>query len=344
MQKENKKMKNRYKILTLCILILAGGLQTIYAQQKLAQTGMKFLLVSPDARAASMGDAVSALEGDVSSLFFNPAGLARQSAFYDVSLGQVKWIADINYYYGAASFAPFSGNYGVVGLSMVYVDYGDFLGTIRANNDAGYIDMGIFNPKAYYFGLTYSKALNDKFSIGGNLKYAVQDLKSSVTAVDVNTGNYTRKEYKPNVLVFDFGMLYHTGFQSLSFGAVVRNFSKEMKLEAEGFQLPLIFKVGVAYNAADLFKLDKNEHSIQLAVEAVHPRDFAEQINTGIEYKFMNMLSLRAGYSTPNDEHNMTAGIGFQKTIADFNLGIDYAYVPWTTFSNVHNFTIHFGF
>jgi hypothetical protein len=337
-------MKNIYKISALCLLIILSVGKINFSQQKLAQTGMKFLLVSPDARASALGDAVTALEGDVSSLFFNPAGLARQTAFSDVSLGQVKWIADINYYYGAASFAPYDGNYGVLGLSMVYVDYGDFLETIRASNDAGYIDMGIYNPKAYYFGVTYSKALNDKFSIGGNLKYAVQDLDASITAVNVSTGSYTKKEYKPNVLVFDFGMLYHTGFQSLSFGAVVRNFSKEMKLEGEGFQLPLIFKVGVAYNAADLFDIDKNEHSIQLTVEAVHPRDFAEQINAGVEYKFMNLLALRAGWSAPNDEHNFTAGVGFQKSIDDFNLGIDYAYVPWTTFSNVHKFSLHFGF
>lgn len=337
-------MKHFYKIIILIVLVIFFGTNSINAQQKLAQTGLKFLLVSPDARAAAMGGAVTALEGDVSSLYFNPAGLARQTSFSDVAMGQVNWIADINYYYGAASFAPEMGLYGVLGFSFVYVDYGDFLGTIRASNDAGYIDVGIFKPKAYYFGLTYAKALNDKFSIGGNVKYAVQDLKASIINVNPISGDFTQREYKPKVMVFDFGMLYHTGFQSLSFAANVRNFSKELKLEGEGFQLPLIFKVGLAYNAADLLDFDKKEHSIQLAVDAVHPRDYPEQINMGIEYKFMDMLSFRAGYSNPNDEHGLTYGVGFQKTLADFNIGIDYAFTPWTTFYDVHTFSVHFGF
>ena len=43
---------------------------------KLAQTGMKFLSFSPDARAAALGDAVTAKTGGASSLFYNPAAVS----------------------------------------------------------------------------------------------------------------------------------------------------------------------------------------------------------------------------------------------------------------------------
>ena len=59
----------------LCSLVVAqdDGLGT----DKLAQTGMKFLSFSPDARAAALGDAITAKTGGASSLFYNPAGMAR---------------------------------------------------------------------------------------------------------------------------------------------------------------------------------------------------------------------------------------------------------------------------
>jgi len=334
---------NIKKLFTITLLITAS-ISTGFSQDKLAQTGMKFLLVSLDARVAAMGDAVTALEGNSSSVFFNPAGMARLNKTVDVTVTQLKWIADINYYGGAVAFAPFDGTYGVAAISFMYVDYGDFYATIRApQNDLGYIDIGTFKPNAFSFGISYAKALNDKFSIGGNIRYASQNLDASVTATDPLNGNYTQKNYVPSSVVFDFGMLYHTGIKSLDFGMSVRNFSKEIKLEQEGYQLPLIFQLGFAFNLSDVLNLDKNEHSIQLALDANHPRDFSEQIMVGVDYTFMKIVSLRVGMSTPNDEHEFTFGLGVKQTFDKMDLGIDYAYIPWTTFSAVHKFSLHFS-
>jgi hypothetical protein len=333
------------KIYSIFILVLIFAVPTVYGQEKRAQAGMKFLQVSTDARTSAMGDAATALEGNSSSIFANPASMARMQGDVDINVGQFTYIADIKYLYGTAAYAPFGGKYGVVGASFTYVDYGDFLGTMRASNALGYFDLGIFSPKAYYFGISYANALNDKFSIGGTVKYCVQDLGSSITDVNYNGGNtsYSETKYKPGTLAFDFGLLYHTGIKSLDFGATVRNFSKEVKLEEEGYQLPLLFKIGLAFNLSDLINLDKNEHSLQLAVDAVHNRDYDEQINLGLEYKFMNMVSLRVGNSSPNDEHSFTAGFGIEKKLGNLLLGVDYAYTPWTVFDDVHKFTVHFN-
>lgn len=328
----------------LCFAFAGLSREVSYGQQKLAQAGMKFLLVSPDARIAAMGDANTAIESNNSSaIFLNPAGMARMQQFADVNVGQVQWIADIKYIYGAAAFAPFQGDYGVLGFSYLSVNYGDFLGTVRdAGSAAGYRDLGTFSPTAFYFGVSYAKALNDKFAIGANIKYAVQDLTTVITSYDAN-GNAVNKSYKPSTVAYDFGMLYHTGIKSLDFGVSVRNFSKELQLERETYQLPLVFKVGLAFNVSDVLNLDKNEHSLQVAVDASHPRDNREQIDLGLEYKFMNMLSLRVGNSSPNDEHSLSYGLGFEKFFGNTNFGFDYSYTPWTTFTSVQKFSIHFG-
>lgn len=334
----------KIKIITLLTLIALLFNSSAFAgdAKKLAQTGMKFLQVSLDAKMAGMGDATTALDYlGVSGLFSNPASIARQTNLVEASTGQIRWIADINYYAGGITIAPESGTYGVLGVSFMYVNYGDFIGTIR--NNQGYVDVGIYNPNAYAVGVTYGKALNDKFSIGGSIKYALQDLTAGI--VNITDVELTKTLYKPNSLVFDFGVLYHTGIQSLDFAACVKNFSKDIQLEREQekFQLPLTFRVGFAYNASDLLQLDKNEYSIQFAFDSVVPRDNVEEIDLGVEFKFMNSLALRGGYLSGKDEYSVTGGIGFTQSYAGYSIGIDYAYIPWTVFADVHKFSIHFG-
>lgn len=344
-------MKNNTAIFALIILMVLIQSQNIFSQrQKLAQTGMKFLNVSLDARISAFGDAATSLENNSSSMFYNPAGMARFEGIADVSLGTTKFIADINYYNASVAFAPFGGDYGVFGLNFVSVDYGDFYGTVRADNEQGFLDIGTFSPTAIAFGLGYAKALSEKFAIGGNVKYVRQSLGTSVVSnlvIDPVTNSYaggTTQDNKLDVLAFDFGVIYKTGFKSLNIGMSIRNFSREVKYKEEGFQLPLIFQIGTSFNFSDLLELDKNEHSILFTADANHPRDYPEQILLGIEYTFMNLISLRGGYSTPNDERDITAGVGLKQNIEGLNLGVDYSYTNFGVFKSVHRITINFAY
>ncbi len=335
----------RYLLPILLSFSLVGiGIQDGFGQQqKLAQTGMKFLSVSLDARATAVGDAVTALESNSSAMFYNPAGMARLPVFADLTLGQVNWLADFKHSFASLSLKPWNGKYGVLGFMAHAVDYGDFIGTIRSSNDLGYVEVGNFTPNALAVGIGYANALSDKFSVGGNVKYAQQSLGSAITGISAEN-QYTRQDNKVEVAAFDFGILYHTGYKSLNFGMNVRNFSKEIKYLQEGFQLPLVFNVGLSMNILDLYPRLSSSHALLLAVDAVHPRDYPEQINIGGEYVFMKTLAVRAGYSSPNDEHGLSAGLGLQSTLRNHSLNIDYAYTPYTLFDDVHRFSLHFGF
>src|SRR5512135_926082 len=85
--------------------------------QKLAQTGMKFLNVEPDPRAAALGGAFTAIEGASTATFFNPAGTARMPALANFFVGYAQWIADINHVFASLSISPLQGDYGVATLS-----------------------------------------------------------------------------------------------------------------------------------------------------------------------------------------------------------------------------------
>jgi hypothetical protein len=319
---------------------------------KLAQTGMKFLSVGMGARQAALADAFTASEGNSASMFYNPAGMARLGGFADVAIGQVNWIADIRQSYASVAFSPFSGDYGVVGLSFQYSDYGEIQATILANNSQGFLDIGTIRPNSYAVGLGYARALTDKFSVGGNVKYVRQDLGNGImeatyvgTAGEYTGANVTSETKNAvDVLAFDFGLMYRTGFKSLTLGMAVRNFAREVKYQKESFQLPLAFKLGISMNVFDLTGFNRETQALLISVDAEHPRDFPEQIKVGAEYVFMNMVSARVGYVGPADEHSISYGLGFQLAMAGAQLGLDYAYTPFGIFNNVQRFSVRFGF
>lgn len=317
-------------------LLIALCLSPLRGQEKLAQTGFNFLSVGPIGRASAMGETFTTVEGVSATLFYNPAGLARMSHGFDLSLSWNSWIADITHNSLSLALAPRRGHYGVFGLSFLWVDYGEFLGTMVWNNARGFIDTETFTPKAMAIGLGYGKSLTDKFSIGGQLKYVTQSAGRSV-APDI--GSATGLAVTKNVLsviAFDFGTIYRTGFKSLAFGMSVRNFSQEIKFEQEGFQLPLTFRIGLAMNLMDFWGQYSQTHALLLAVDAVHPRSHGEYVSLGLEYTLLKLFALRAGYVSNQDEFQLTYGIGIQK----FGLAVDYAYMPAGVFGDVRRLTV----
>ncbi len=341
-------MKN--KIQPLLIIFIAFALSSNhFAQQKLAQTGMKFLSVSLDARSSALSEAVTSFHTDATAMFYNPAGMARISNYASVVLGATNYIADIKYLYGGIAFAPFDGNYGVLGINFESVDYGDLQATIRYDNEQGFLDAGTFSPNAMSVGVGYAKALSDKFSIGGNVRYVRQSLGTAIIgSVQLdNNGNPSGRtvDAKTDVLAYDFGVIYKTGFKSLDFGMDVRNFSKEVKYVQDGFQLPLTFKIGISFDMVDLMQdVDKDAHSLLLSFDASHPRDYPEQVAVGAEYTFMKLLSLRVGYQTPNDEKGISAGVGLKHSFSGFDLAVDYAYTSFGVFNNVQQLSVRFAY
>lgn len=338
--KTRQEMK-RMQLYAICVLSILGlSVTGALAQQKLAQSGFDFLNVATDPRAAAMGEAVTSLEMNSAAMFFNTAGMARLQNGVSLSVGQIGWIADIRHFYGSVAISPANGEYGVIGLTFRSVNYGSMDQTIIANNANGYLDLGTFSPTAYAAGIGYAKAISDRFAIGGNVNYDFQDLGSSVTSINAD-GSYAHSRSKLNVVSFDFGMIYNTGFKSLAFGMDVRNFSRQLKYVSESFDLPLIFNLGVSMNVLDMWNVDSKSQSLIIAAGATHPRDYPEQVNVGAEYNFMQMISLRGGYMFNNDVYGVTAGVGIHKDIAGVNLGVDYSWTPFTGgFSDVQRLSV----
>lgn len=325
-------------------MIIGLNASLSYSQNvKLAQSGFNFLNVSTDAAAGAMGDAVNSLSGYSGALTHNPATMAEMPGLLNMNAGVNSFIADIKYLSFNAILSPWSGDYGVIGLSFQSVDYGDVLGTAVWNNSKGYIDTGTMEPSALVVGIGYAKMLSDRFGVGAQVKFAYQSLgKSVIPSSDV----YSVKQNVANAVAFDFGTIFKTGIKSLAFGMSVRNFSKEIKYEEEAFELPLLFTVGISANIFDFLAIPSSEQSFIISCDATHPRSHPEQIKLGAEYQFMKLIALRGGYITGEDEDGLTFGLGVSSSglgISSANFAVDYSYTPYGVFNYVQKITVSYS-
>ena len=335
----------------LLVLVATLQLQTAQAQDeqpdvldhprdKRAQTGMQFLSVSMNPRAAALADAMVASDvGSSAAMFYNPAAMASLEGG-DLSVGIIQWIADINYSGATIGFSPSGGRWGTFAITAVSVEYGDIEGTIRSSSDRGYERTGTFSPSALALGVGYARSLSDRFSVGGGIRYVQQDLGDSIMDVDM-----TSQENTASTPVFDFGVLYRTGFRSLNLGMSARNFSPTVTFEEEAFETPLVLAAGASIDILDVVSpgLTAN-HGLVISAEAGHPRSYDEQVRIGGEYQFMNILFLRAGYVTPNDEQGITLGAGLNLDVSGVSFGADYAYTQFGDLGNVNRMGVHLGF
>lgn len=338
-----KNMMKKIRIILITILVFSSQNFAQVDLNKTAQSTMNFLLVGTSSRASALGEAFNAIGIGSESMFYNPSGLTELNKNFDISINYTSWIADIKYLSGGAAWNL--GNYGVVGVNMLTVDYGDIYGTSllspgEANlYPSGFKENGILsNVGAYSFGLAYAKAISEAFSVGGNVKLVGQNLGESSFGTSSKKNDATK-------LAVDAGVKYKTEFNGFTFGMSIRNFSTNIKREEIEEQLPLLFSLGAAINVMETVDKDLAENnSILLAVDFLHPNNYSERMNFGLEYQYLQMISVRFGYQTNRDLASWSAGLGFNTSISDYDVGISYSYSKFDFFDSVSRISINFIF
>jgi hypothetical protein len=317
-------------------LFAQGGIEP-YEIERVGLSGWQFLKINGSARQAAMAGAFTALsEGDAGAIFGNPAALVDVENF-GVSLSRVNWIADIGYQ--SVAVAKQFGNIGVIGFSVVSVDMGDIEETINSpiageNRTEAVITGNTFTAGDIAVGISYAKRVTDRLAIGANVRWIREKI------ADVNMSNVS----------IDFGTVYYTGFKSLRFAMVARNFgpdthlvgwSEEYQAEAVDIRMPLDFRVGIAM---DFFESEDSPHFLTVSLEGTHPNDGPEKINTGLEYTLADILTLRAGYRMNYDEESFTFGGGLGFSFGEMMASMNYAYVDFGRLEKVHMFSLGFSF
>lgn len=334
--------------LFIILLIFLGPIPRVQAQvglKKVGQSTMNFLLVNVSPKAAAMGETFIAVGQGAESIFFNPAGAAdlNVGTSFDAKMYMTQWIADIQYMAGAVVWN--GRQWGTFGLSALWVDYGTIYGTSlltageQSQYPLGYKDNGtLSNVGSYAIGLTYGYAISDRFLIGGNMRYVGQNLGENIMGGTLVQNDATK-------LVFDAGVKYYTGFKSFRFGMAIRNFSSNLKREEIAEPLPLLFTMGIAMDLLDVLPFGNNESSsLTLAIDFLHPNNYTERLNFGLDYTMWSTLSLRGGYQTNQDVASWSTGIGAHTKIGDSGFEFDYSYSSFDVFDAVNRFSMGIRF
>lgn len=307
---------------------------------RVASTGWQFLKIPTTARNAALADIKSGLiNNDASAVFSNPARLVDVENI-EVSLSNISYVADISYI--TASVAKNFGNIGTFGVFVANLDVGDMVRTenlVTADFSGRQITersgpLGTVTAGDLQIGLSYSRYVTDRLSIGGNVSYMEETLD------DVNVSNVS----------IDFGVHFHTGFKSLRFAILGRNYSPDKRFvgfsELYGLpqlvRSPLDFRFGIGYDILE--STNTNPHLLSTYLEFDHPNDGPEKVHTAIEYSYMGFADLRGGYKFNYDEQGLTFGGGLNLDLGGIMWQVDYAYVDYGRLSTVHLFTLGFAF
>ncbi|MBN1300165.1 MAG: PorV/PorQ family protein [Melioribacteraceae bacterium] len=322
----------------IIILLLLSFITPLNAQfNKVGRTSLQFLKIGVGGRESAMGEACIANPQNINSLFWNPAGLTQLENF-QVSFHYTKWFIDLGVI-GAAAGVNL-GDFGVIALNYIYLDYGN-LEEALVTSPTGGLDTRTgrnFTGKDMSLGFAYAKKFTDKLSIGVNLRYLREDLF----------------RYSTDLISFDVGSFYDTGWKGIRLAMSAQNFSTQARWLHTGekarqtYELPLLFRIGWSIDlmgGEDVFLGgDPKQHKLTMNMDAIHSNDYAERLNIGIEYVFLSRFFLRGGYRFNVDEGELSAGIGMNANVSDYIIQFDYSYTEYDFLDSPHRFSLLFSF
>lgn len=337
------------RIIALCSVFLIWA--PLGTAQKVGTTSLQFLKVMPTARATAMGDAFVTLASGSDGVFWNPSVIANTTSI-EVSGTMTLWLFDTKQNAVAAVF-PFA-DFGTIGVQAQFVDYGaieetrvdqlQFVGPAGNQTYNPGLTGNSFTPTTFLVGLSYARRLTEKFSTGVTIKYASESLyNSSQVTIVASNGVAEQVNTYARVLLFDFGMLYDTGYRSVKIGISVQNFGSQVKFAREAYPAPMAFRLGTAADLIGTEALLARDESNRLTVayDLFQPNDYQRQMHYGIEYVWKNVLALRGGYKMDYDTEGLTFGGGVQTTLSGYRLAVDYSYGKMSDYlNNVHRISL----
>ena len=350
-------MKSRLLIgaVLLCVsLVMAFG--TSFAQnQRTGTAAATELLIPVGARDMALGGSSIANSGGVEAIHWNPAGLGRLTHSAEAMFSTMSYLADTRMNYGAVA-AKF-GEFGVMGLSIKSLDFGDI--PLTTVDDPEGLGGRVFSPTYVTLGLSYGRSLTDAISAGATAKL-ISERIDRVSA---------------SGFAFDVGLQYDglVGVSGLQLGIAVKNIGPQIsydggglyrsaivtegdrpeqryKVEAASFELPSLLEIGVGYTG-------KVQDNMVYTVNGVFMNNnlYEDEYRIGGEYGIKLApveLYARAGYGfVPRIKEaedrifRATLGFGIVYDISGgATLGVDFAYRQVELFDDNIAMALKLGF
>ncbi len=324
------------------LYVIISAAATYSQNPNLGTAGAQFLEIPVGARAASLGSAYMGLSDDISSVFWNPAGLSRLKT-NSAHFSYMDWFDMFSF--NAAALSLNVDNVGIFALSAIVFSMDPVeITTEREPNGTG----RFYDARDIALGLTFSRFLTDRFAFGLTVKYVQQRIWNETA----------------EGIAFDIGTQYQIDFKNLVIAMSMSNFGADLKfegedllvtydkdnelpknrltkakLETDSYPLPLNFQVGVAF---DIYRTEI--FTLRAALDAVHPNDNDERLNFGTELNLFDRIFLRGGYRYNYDDEGLAFGAGANVPFAASRITFNYAYSVYDILPSVHRISIDFDF
>jgi len=298
------------------------------------------------AKASAMGGTFVGVANDVSSAYWNPAGLGQINR-PQLSAMHAEWLAGVRYEW--VGFAQSFGRWVTLAGDVAFLHTGDIIRTLESGDEDGVFEYTNMALRIAFGTISYK---------GMRLGGAVNAFQQMVT-FNNTTMLKARDSETPWNISISLGSLYETPIKNLRIGGSIQNFSGNAKRffsQTEIDPLPRIIRIGFAYEVqvklteSDLVeaeasgkRVEKRHSRMIIAFDVNFPNDRPANLHAGVEYMFRNGFSLRGGYQTETDFDflsNLSGGLGYETE----SYNVDYAFVPFGDVGNTHrmSFTLRF--
>jgi Uncharacterised protein family (UPF0164) len=298
-------------------------------------TAGEFLLLGAGARGAALGGAFAALTQDVTSLYYNPAGLAQMSR-PSAMVSTYSYVANTRYSWVGIGL-PMSGGARAFGVSIGTFGFSDQpVYTLEDPDGTG----ETYSVAESFIGATYSQNFSDRFSAGFTAKMISDHLGSTSAtgfALDFGTNFHAMVGERPIRAAFvidNLGSnLRHDG-SALESGVTrapplgtvdIPQELQPARLRTSSWGLPVQFRVGVALDV-----LNQGANRVSVLGEFTQPVNTKPGGGAGLEWAMTNVgnsgfsLAARGSYTLqPDNKLDPGTGAGFTTSISTSSLSSD---------------------
>lgn len=302
----------------LCLVAARAGAAGFGASAR-GSTSAQFLGLAAGARAISMGEAYSAVAGDATALYWNPAGLTmikRRSA----AIMHAPYVNASHFDY--AAYGQRFGERAAFGASVQYFSAGAIVQT-----DAAGVDTGAVAPYDLAAALGFAYRLEgalDGYSAGLAAKLVQSRIVNTARTGAVDAGILS-----PSLLD-----------DRLKLAVTMANLGGDLRFDRESEPLPFLMRFGGVYRAGE---------RILVAADLGLPRNDRPFFALGTEYRVRGGGSWsyagRAGFNSRTVGSvdgftgvSMGVGVGFD------SCAMDYAFVPLGGLGQAHHLSLTFSF
>lgn len=305
-------------------LAAARASATDFGRPAVGTTGSEFLLLDTSARGMAMGGAMSAVTDDASSLYWNPAGLAKVPRM-SATFMHAQYVADVMY--EAGSYAQRVNDASVFGAGVRYLDGGSI-----ARTDLQGTTLGTFHPRSYVAEFGWGQTIYD-------LSDSEMDVAMGLTARAIRTdlGLATANGYTT-----DFGIQsrFFTAAQAYDVALVIQNLGQGQKFDQVRDTLPVRIRFGGAVKPIRPLTLSlEGVAVINDAPYGAAGAEYALEVERGITgYARLGVNTLT--YQSLGASSMLSMGLGLKLN----DLSFDYAFIPMGVLGTAtHRLSISFN-